>query len=145
MSANKVIGGLLALIGGFMVLLPLLIHPIVGIQTAISLLSVSFQYFLPWLVIFLISVLALVGGILAMAGKKAGGILALIMGLIIIIFLILPYIIPDLYLITFMAYASGTWELYVAGSIGFSFVATIYVSLESILILVGGIIAIPGE
>ncbi|MHA1359815.1 MAG: hypothetical protein ACTSRC_17000 [Candidatus Helarchaeota archaeon] len=142
MSGNRIVGGLLALVGAILMLIPLLIHPILGIQAAIQILQLSgFTYFLPWLIIFIVVLLALIGSILAMAGKKGGAILALIMAIVVTIVLILAQFILSLFLLQMATYCLGTTEIYLS----LNLVSIIYINIETILLLVGSIIAIPGE
>ena len=142
MSGNRVVGGILALVGGLLILLPLLIHPMVGIQAAMAVLqSGGFIAFSPWLIMLIVEILALVGGIMALAGKKAGAIIALIMGIVIIMVQILAPIILDSYMLNMWLMTGGTSEYY----LNLGLMSIIYVNLEAILILVGSIVALPGE
>jgi hypothetical protein len=95
-----------------------------------------------FLVVLVVAILALIGAILGLASKR--GTLALIAGLILVIFnLLWPLITPSTLEITLLGqFSSSTvWEFYLASIIGFSFYFTIYLTLETILIVVGGIIA----
>ncbi len=140
MGANRVVGGILALAGAALMLIPIL----PDISLYFALFSVDVMSGLLFLISFILIILALVGGIVALAGKKAGGILALIAGLVFVILGILVAVSPMLLLgpVGLMwIFSWGTTTIY----LGLPLVLYIYMSLETILVLVGGIIAIPGE
>ncbi len=134
MGAGRVIGGLLALIGSALLVIPMFIN--------IDVLAGSWVF---W-VLLIIAILALVGAILAIANKR--GTLALIMGIILVVLCILPNIIltPETFAFALIIIANSGWEAWIGPAIGFSFFATIYVTFEAIMIFLGGLIAtVAGE
>ncbi|NVM31397.1 MAG: hypothetical protein HWN65_21340 [Candidatus Helarchaeota archaeon] len=75
MGAGRVIGGLFALIGGILILVAVIMYTDVfayGIERQI----------IRWIVNLIVVILAMVGGILAMASKGGGGALTLFAGII---------------------------------------------------------------
>ena len=144
MSGNKVAGGIIALIGAIMALIPIILM----INFVFLALSVGVYGFLIGFIVFIV---ALVGAILAITGKKSGAIMCLVIGIIVIVVNLLTFVILDfssaimLELIIMVGPLQSTWELYLASSVGFSFLAVTFMTFESILILVGGIIATPGS
>ena len=138
MGAGRVVGGVLALIGSVFLLIPLLISPSYGISVMIAAGGTTM---ILYLVVLIVDILAVIGAILALASKR--GILALIMGIVLLILNLLPWIITGSAELTFLGILSSqtVWEVYLASTVGFSFYLTIWMTLETILILVGGIIA----
>lgn len=145
MSGNKVAGGIIALIGAIMALIPIFV--IIGIDVVFMALSVGIYGFFIGFIMF---IMALIGAILAITGKKSGAIICLVIGIIVIVVNLLTFVILDfgsataLMLIITVGPSASTWEIFLASSMGFSFLAVIFMTFESILILVGGIIATPG-
>jgi hypothetical protein len=133
MGAGRIVGGILALIGSVFLLIPLLMDIGFAFSTGGGTLFL-------YLVVLIIGVLALVGAILALANKR--GVIALIMGIVLIILNILPHFIlsPETDLLWVLT-TQTVWEVYIADVVGFSFVYTIFITFEAILILNGGIIA----
>ena len=144
MSGNKVAGGIIALIGAIMALIPIFMM----INVVFLALSVGIYGFFIGFIMF---IMALIGAILAITGKKSGAIICLVIGIIVIVVNLLTFVILDfasaaaLMAIITVGPLQSTWELYLASSVGFSFLAVIFMTFESILILVGGIIATPGS
>ena len=126
MSALKVIGGILALVGAVFVL----ITPVLAM--------IEYGFSMDSLIYLLWPLLALIGGILGLAGKKAGGWLALIVGLIWVIFGVLVMTPVGqawmLYLITLMPYLTVLLGFTIWGPI----------TIEAVLVLVGGILILAG-
>jgi hypothetical protein len=123
MGALKVVGGLLALAGGVLVLI-----------SWITLVMAYLPITSSWSLINLVAiVLAILGGILGLAGKKAGGVLALIAALIWILGIILVAIDPvNLSWMFPMSYLSALISL------------DIFVTYESVLVLLGAIFILAG-
>ena len=137
MSAGRKVGGVLALVGAVFLLIPLLIEPT---QLAAA-ITTGGTTLIICLTVIIIAILALIGAILALANKR--GTLALIAAIVILLCNLLVWFLPGGPIITPLGlYSSATvWEFYVASAIGFSFFTTIFVTLETILMLIGGIIA----
>ena len=139
MSGNKVAGGIIALIGAAMALIPMfLIIDLIFMGLSLGAIGLFIG-----LIVFII---ALVGAILAITGKKSGAIICLVLGIIVIVVNFLTFFVSPM----IMAYIavgplSSTWEAFLASEVGFSFFFTMFMTFESILILVGGIIATPGS
>ncbi len=127
MSAARVIGGLIALFGGFLVLLACLMT-----TDAIALGGV---FLTQWLINFLIAILGTIGGILGLANKRSGGGLALIAGLFAIICEILFYVNPLNFMVLSQYMLLETWLGFVIQ----------YVTLEGIFMSLGGIIILAGS
>jgi len=123
MSAGRVIGGLIALIGGMFVL----IMCIINMQIAFSLGS---DYIVAWLINLLMGLLALIGGIMGLASKKGGGI-AVAAGLLVFFLGILSFTTLSLYI---LFYQYSLFQTYMAIGKWYG------ISLESILMILGGII-----
>ena len=128
MSGLKIAGGILSLVGAALVLF----------MQVLYILTISFD---PLIFVYMIlPIIALVGGILLLAGKRAGGILALVVGAIwltMAIFYILVY--------------SNAWMEYIMLLPQFSFFFTylhftiwLYVFVEIVLVFVGGILGVAG-
>ena len=131
MGALKIVGGILALAGAGLVL----------VVAVLNLIEVGFTTNILFLMI--LPILALIGGILAIAGKRAGGILALIVGIIWLTIAILinvgvispfeewlQFVIQSPFLSFFFLYLG----VIVWGSL----------TVETILVFVGGILATAG-
>jgi len=127
MSAARVIGGLIALFGGFIVLLACLMT-----TSAISLGGV---FLVQWLINLLVALLGTIGGILGIANKGSGGGLALIAGLMAIIFEIIFYLNPLNFYVLSQYMLLETW-------IGF---VIPYFTLEGLFMTLGGIIILAGR
>jgi hypothetical protein len=127
MSAARVIGGLIALFGGFIVLLACLMT-----TDAFALGGI---YLTQWLINFLIAILGTIGGILGIANKGSGGALALIAGLFALICEILFYINPGTFMVFSQYMLLETWLSFVIA----------YVTLEGIFMTLGGIIILAGS
>jgi hypothetical protein len=132
MGALKVVGGILATVGA-------------GLLT-VQLILIGMNYgFIPTLFLALIlPILALIGGIIALAGKRAGGIIALIVGIIWLTFAILYNLgfstgLP----IEILAILAGALE---ASFFYWQFSITVWVwlSIEVVLVFAGGILATAG-
>ncbi|HUY00959.1 MAG TPA: hypothetical protein VMV49_15460 [Candidatus Deferrimicrobium sp.] len=136
MSALKAVGGILALAGGVLVVL-LVLDMMIGLGIFTSMYMMTYAVLVMVygeLFIYInlvIAILAVVGGILALAGKKAGGALALIAGIVWLIggFANLAMIFPV------SAIYAWTGQLVIGGFL---------LSIEGILALVGGILALSG-
>ena len=144
MSGNKVAGGIIALTGAIMALIPMFLI----IDVIFMALSVGVYGFFIGFIVFIV---ALVGAILAITGKKSGAIMCLVIGIIVIVVNLLTFVILDilsgvaLMAIIAVGPTASTWEMFLASPVGFSFLSVIFMTFESILILVGGIIATPGS
>lgn len=127
MSAARVIGGLIALFGGFIVLLACLMTT--------GAFALGGIFLTQWLINFLIAILGTIGGILGIANKGSGGGLALIAGLFAIICEVLFWINPATFTVFSQYMLLETW---------LSFVIP-YVTLEGIFMTLGGIIILAGS
>jgi len=128
MNGLKIAGGILSLVGAALVLL----------MQVIYLLTSSFYWQL--IIQMILPIIALVGGILLLAGKRAGGILALIVGAIWLAIAIL--INFDLVM---------SWMGYIMLPPQFSFFVYFlnfsiwgYLFVEIVLVFVGGILGVAG-
>lgn len=79
-------------------------------------------------------VLAVIGGILGIAQKKAGGILALISGITLIVFTLIYLSMP----LIFFWFATLPYSFF-AYYLG---IGMVFLTIESIIILVGGIVGL---
>ncbi|MFX1293731.1 MAG: hypothetical protein ACFFD2_02560 [Promethearchaeota archaeon] len=127
MGAAKAVGGILALAGSAMVLIFCLLY----MNSAFFL---GGPFVIGWIINLLLSVLALVGSIVGLAGKKVGGALALIAGLwwLLMDILLTAGIISGLSFFGIMVIPYSLFATYV--------VYIPYITLESILCLIGGIL-----
>ncbi|NVM31725.1 MAG: hypothetical protein HWN65_23000 [Candidatus Helarchaeota archaeon] len=142
MGAGKVVGGIIALIGGIFVLIPVFIN-IEAIFTA-----GSTEGYVMWIINLLVGLLATIGGILGLASKK-GGALALIAGLVALLLPITAFLIGDPAIAQMFSQLSGIlgftglfiYLLVVVGP------PTIFlaITIESIIILVGGVIMLASS
>jgi len=128
MSGLKIAGGILSLIGAALVLF--------------MQVEYLWVHLFNWrlIILMILPITALVGGILALVGKRAGGVLALVVGAIWITIAILVNI--DL---------AMSWMDYLMVLREFSFFYVYldftlwhYVLIEIVLVLVGGILAVAG-
>ncbi len=124
MGALRVVGGVLALAGAALIL----------VEVIIVIMNVGFVA--DEIMLLLLPIIALIGGILGIANKRAGGVLAMIVGIVWVIGAILFYmLIPfSLYLI-----AAPGWL-----SVTLGFTIWSFVTIEVVLVLVGGILTIAG-
>jgi len=131
MSALKIIGGILALVGGVFILI---------------------QIFLSWPMFFLstnyttclvvnleITGLAIVGGILGLVGKRAGGILPIIAGELAIVFGLATVFITFTEVVWPLSFFTSTLDLFTP-----PFHLYLGISIESLLMLGGGILVVAG-
>jgi len=138
MGAAKVIGGLLALVAGILsllVALDLLIG--IGIFGAsisiyIGAIILAGEFYIYLGLIF--AIIAIIGGIVGMAGKKAGGGIALIIAVIWLIGGFLASSVPLLFPMSAMLLWTGQIAI---GGVGI-------ISIEAIICLVGGILVLAG-
>ncbi|NVM53707.1 MAG: hypothetical protein HWN66_08385 [Candidatus Helarchaeota archaeon] len=134
MGAAKTVGGILALTGGTLVLIWCLI--VAGIMFA-----APTPFIIGWIINLLLAMLGLVGGILGLVGKKAGGALALIAGLVWILLMVL------LSMGVFGDPITNweTWAMLAPYSLFGAYVYAIpYITLEGLLCLIGGILILAG-
>ncbi len=138
-------GGILALIGGALVLLEAILGmlgiPIFGSifeATQYGLLQASTTYLI---IALALGALALIGGILALAEKKAGGVIALIVAIIWIIPGLLLLFSPlILFQVPFLAFLQPPSFFFAMLGIG------IWIfTIEGILVLVGGILGLTAS
>jgi len=143
MGAAKAIGGILGLVSGVLVLLVAL-DLMIGLGifglTATTMTYAALILLYGTTVIYInlvIAIIALLGGILGLAGKKAGGGLALAAG---IIWLIGGFLIASVpYLLPFSAIMAWTDQIIII-----SMPNVYFISIEAILCLVGGIMILAG-
>jgi hypothetical protein len=132
MGALKIVGGILAVAGAGLVLF----------MVISAIINYGFNTYLG--ILLILPIVALVGGILALAGKRAGGIIALIVGAIWLIMAILlsldvlpPMPTELLYLLTQLPSLSF-FVVYV------DFTIWVFLTVEIVLVFVGGILATAG-
>ena len=131
MGALKIVGGILAVAGAGLVLF----------MQILALMDVGFTMNLLYLMVF--PILALIGGILALAGKRAGGIIALVVGIIwltIAILLNVDVISPFEEWLQFVI--QSPFQSFFIMYVGI--VIWGFLTVETILVFVGGILATAG-
>ena len=131
MGALKIVGGILAVAGAGLVLF----------MQILALMDVGFTMNLLYLMI--LPILALIGGILALAGKRAGGIIALVVGIIwltIAILLNVDVISPFEEWLQFVI--QSPFQSFFIMYVGI--VIWGFLTVETILVFVGGILATAG-
>jgi hypothetical protein len=131
MSAVKIVGGMLALVGGAFILLQILAFwPLffMGLEETICLI-----------VNLTLTGLAVVGGILGLAGKTAGGILAIIAGALAIIFGIITVYVTGNETVWPLSFFTSTLGWFMPPEHLFA-----GISIEALLILGGGITIMAG-
>ena len=128
MGALKIVGGILSLAGAALVLF----------MWVIIVLNTGFD--VSMLIYLILPVIALIGGILAIAGKRAGGVLALIVGAIwLVIALLINFgvFMPWMdYLILLPEFSFFVMYL--------DFTIWDFLFVEIVLVFVGGILAVAG-
>jgi hypothetical protein len=129
MSGLKIAGGILSLAGGALVLLMQILW------------MMDWGFTLDLLLWMIMPILAVLGGILLLAGKRAGGIIALIVGAIwttmaILINILLGPLAWMDYLYVFPMFS------FFAEFVGFTIWG--YIFVEVVLVLVGGILGVAG-
>ncbi|TFG05210.1 MAG: hypothetical protein EU536_02565 [Promethearchaeota archaeon] len=123
MGALKVVGGILALAGGVLVFI-----------AWITLIGIGMDFLSLFSLVNLVAIiLSIIGGILGIAGKRAGGGLALVGALIWILGIILIYIDP----MTFLFMLPMSW-------LGGYIPVDIIISWESLIVLLGSIFILAG-
>ncbi len=139
----KVIGGLLAFTGGFLVFIPCMWSLDRMMESALS--TVKAQWFLN---LYLVAIIALIGGFLGIVSKRSGGVLALLAGLTALLLPLFAVLINNADVAVIFTQYSSFWGYTVniqgfAGLVVYYFTVgseTIFISIESLLILAGGII-----
>lgn len=142
MSAGKVIGGLLALIGGVFIIIAVF-------QTTAVLSSGDNDLLIRWVVHLLTSIMAIIGGVLGIASKGGAGALTLIAGIMgFLMYLIAVLIIPSITtwfsptsgipLLTYSGLANLIDGVTIFGIMGSGF--NWFFTLEGLLIFLGAII-----
>lgn len=128
MSGLKIAGGILSLVGAALVLFMQVLYILTH--------TISPMIFL----YMIVPVIALVGGILLLAGKRAGGILALIAGAIWLTIAILVNFTVD---VSWMSYLMlpPTFSFFVEY---LHFTVWDFLFVEIVLVLVGGILGVAG-
>ena len=138
MGAGKIFGGLLALIGGIFILIPILIIlPL--FMSWLGAGPAGMDLVINWILLLILAILAVVAGILGLA-SKGGGALALVIGLIAIVVGILWFsgILPIGY-----EPASG-FDLWILDSI-VSKEMLFGITIEAIFITVGGVVMLASS
>jgi len=131
MSGTRTAGGILGIIGGASILVSVLIS--ISVLFSGSTVAELIAYILA----LTIGVLALVGGILSLATESSGGGLVLAAGIIAVACGVLYFFTSFPYVhIRFYAFLS---DLFLAN------LATLGITVEGILIFVGGILAVVGK
>ena len=132
MSTNRVIGGLLALAGGGLVLASAIMAT-TGVFANLPVWGPELSDLYIWIVSLLFGILGVIGGIIALAGRSGG--LALVIGLV----MVLTTVLIELNLIVSLGVYIGHYSLFA------QYIYVIpYVTFEGILVLVGGLVALPG-
>jgi hypothetical protein len=137
MGTGRVVGGIIALIGGVLILIHCLL--------AFSLLTdFGFGYSVGWILNLLVALLAIIGGILGIT-SKSGGAPALIAGLMAILLPVLAFVIGNLTIAQMFSQLSGIY--YFTGFSLFTLPSpmSMIVSVESVIMLVGGIIMLASS
>ena len=129
MNAAKITGGLLALIGGAFILIQALLFADVAFMSS--------EYTIAWLINIALLSLAISGGILGIVGKKAGGILALISGVLAICLGIITVYVTYTEMMRPFSFFTSTLDWFSPPDHIFA-----GISIEALLILVGGIVII---
>ncbi|NVM30052.1 MAG: hypothetical protein HWN65_14510 [Candidatus Helarchaeota archaeon] len=130
MANRRVVGGVLALIGGLLVLITCLL--------SIGVLGLGEPYSTAWIINLVVAAIALLGGILGLAKLRAGGFLLLLIGMVSIVCATIAGTAP------YMSYNWWAFEQY-------SLMAWLagghvkYISLEAALMVVGGIIIVASK
>lgn len=134
MGAGRVIGGIIALIGGVFIALHLFM------PAGLSLLALGGNFQISWIINLVVVLLAVIGGILGLASKP-GGALALIAGLMALVLPLIGAVSGDMAMAQMLSGLSGMYFHFglllfeMAGPSG-----AMILSIESVVILVGGII-----
>lgn len=131
MKPVKILGGILALVSGTFLL-------IITLKNTGVYWGYGDSYIGTWVFNFIISALALGGGLLGLAGKNSGGGLAFMVGLISIAFGLIFWYSS---IVIFLQYSFLTeiWHLGIVGNNLF-----LGISLEAILITIGGLCVLVG-
>ena len=130
MANGRVVGGVLALIGGLLVLVTCLL--------SLGVLGLGAPYSTAWIINLVVAAIALLGGILGLAKLRAGGVLLLIIGMASILFASIAGT---------AAYMSYNWWAFDQ----YSLMAWLagghvkFISLEAALMVVGGIIIVASK
>ena len=133
MGALKVVGGILALAGSGLMLALIIMSGLGG--------GFGLSHFL----VMILPILALIGGILALAGKRAGGVLALIVGIIWVLFAVfanLGILVGDLPLELIYILLPQVGLSFFLVYVGFTIWG--FLTVEVLLVFVGGILATAG-
>ncbi len=125
MSAGRVIGGLIGLIGGMLILFMCILN----LQTVFS-PYFGGDYIIAWLINLVIGLLGFIGGIKGLASKKGGG-LTMAAGLLALFLGIISFTTLSLYI---MFYQYSLVQTYMSVGKWFG------ISVESILMILGGTI-----
>ncbi|NVM29601.1 MAG: hypothetical protein HWN65_12235 [Candidatus Helarchaeota archaeon] len=127
MGTLRIIGGIIALVAASLILTATVLWTIVALQGAsvYNITAIVMNYVL--------AVLVIIGCILGFKGKNSGGILVLIIGVVSIIFGILYVGILDPWTSMFQQMAITPLVLVIP-----------YVTLEQILVVLGGILILAG-
>jgi hypothetical protein len=127
MITGRVIGGIIALFGGFMVVLAVLLNT--------AAIHTGGHTLVAWIVNLIIGLWAIIGGILGIFKQGTGGLIALVAGLAASLCEILYYLNPlrAPYLYQYMPLE--TWLVFVIP----------YITLEGIIMAVGGIIILASK
>lgn len=139
MSAGKVFGGLLALIGGVFVLIAVFLN-----TSAFS--SGNEDLVIRWIINLIVSLFAIIGGILAIASKSSGGALALIAGIMAFLMFLIAYLVNSADLLFWFYPYSGFFELTGWGYFTLIGSGVVWViSFEGFLIFLGAIIILSSH
>ena len=142
MGAGKVIGGLLALVGGVLILVACFGYYMYHITDGID------YQMIRWIIHLIAALLAVIGGVLAIASKGAGGVLVLIAGILaFLIPLFIDLIAEFPYTYWFSPYAGLAnlvgWGSFLFTDIGLAIIYSF--TFEGIIIFVGSILILSSR
>ncbi len=143
------IGGLLAFTGAFLILLPLTLDTF---QIDPYFFGYSANTAVQWLLNAYIMVLTLTGALLGLLSKRIGGVLAVVAGGVALILPLLAILLNDPDVALMFTQYSTFWG-YSFSIAGFNLVVfetvvgstAIYITIESVLILAGGVLILMGK
>jgi hypothetical protein len=142
MSAGKVFGGLLAVIGGILILIAVFIFRLYELTSGIE------GQLIRWIINLIVCLFAIIGGILAMSSKGGSGALTLIAGIMAFLMPLVAYLTKSMDLTYWFSGYSGIYELSSGAYgtlqlIGSGLIWTF--TIEALLIFLGAIIILSSR